>query len=437
MTQTATPEPVDSVYAMVSGDDDVERICSTIPDSACRHAPRNYLLNLANGAATKLAEQLAGPRLALPWLLAAHGAPAVAVSALMPIKQAASLLPQLLMAGAVRARPVRKWLWVAAGCTQAGSLILMLAAVLTLPPVAMAASVLALLALFSAASGLASLAFQDVIAKTVGKGVRGNLLANRAMAGGLLAFGAGLLMQFALDGAATTWLVVALLGGGALLWLAAAASLALTVEAPGATDGGRNPIDETRAGIALVRSAPGYRRYLATRFLLLPVELAAPLFVLAAQDAGGGALLGLILAAMALADIFSSRLWGDMADRAPGRVLALAGAAGAAAAVGMLLLVAAAQTPDWLHAMPFALLGVAESGVRLGRKTWLVDACGDGERATAVAFGNTLTGIAALLFVAIGALGMASGAAPLAAVALLAVLGGVLALRLPATLGTR
>ncbi|MEQ9737075.1 MAG: hypothetical protein RLN67_07580, partial [Algiphilus sp.] len=91
-------------YELISGDDDADRICAALPDSACRHAPRNYLLNVLNGAASKLAEQVAGPRLVLPWILSSTGAPAMVVAALMPIKQAASLLPQLAVAGQLRAR---------------------------------------------------------------------------------------------------------------------------------------------------------------------------------------------------------------------------------------------------------------------------------------------------------------------------------------------
>jgi len=38
--------------------------------------PRAYLLNVVNGACTKLAEKLAGPDLVLPWLRGAIAAPA-------------------------------------------------------------------------------------------------------------------------------------------------------------------------------------------------------------------------------------------------------------------------------------------------------------------------------------------------------------------------
>lgn len=42
---------LEGVYVMIGGDDS-DRICDAMPDSACRQGPRNYMLNLANGAAS-------------------------------------------------------------------------------------------------------------------------------------------------------------------------------------------------------------------------------------------------------------------------------------------------------------------------------------------------------------------------------------------------
>lgn len=59
------------VYDFITVDDE-GRTCEAIPESACRQAPRNFVFNVMNGSATKLAEQLASPGLVLPWLLAAR-----------------------------------------------------------------------------------------------------------------------------------------------------------------------------------------------------------------------------------------------------------------------------------------------------------------------------------------------------------------------------
>jgi MFS family permease len=46
----------------------------------------------------------------------------------------------------------------------------------------------------------------------------------------------------------------------------------------------------------------------------------------------------------------------------------------------------------WLYAPAFLLAGIAHAGVRLGRKTWLVDAAPDEHRPTYVATANTVIG---------------------------------------------
>ena len=123
------------VYEVVAGEED-DRACEAIPEEACQEVPGNFLLNALNGASTKLAEQLASPGLVLPWMLGAVGAPAALVGFLVPIRRAGSLLPQLAIAGRIRAHARRKWFWVGAGAVQAVALAAMIPAILLLPPMA-------------------------------------------------------------------------------------------------------------------------------------------------------------------------------------------------------------------------------------------------------------------------------------------------------------
>lgn len=178
---------IDSIYSFLSGDDS-DRTCKAIPEEACEEASKNYVLNVLNGAATKWAEQLAGLNLVLPWLLSTLGAPAYLPGLLMPVKQAGSLLPQLAVSGVIRKFSRRKWFWVGAGATQAVVLLLMIPAILTFAPLSAGLAIFGLLAIFSIASGVGSIAFQDVVGKTIPQGRRGRLLANRAMIGGGLTY---------------------------------------------------------------------------------------------------------------------------------------------------------------------------------------------------------------------------------------------------------
>lgn len=392
---------LERAYQMLSGDDSDERACEAIPESACTHLPRNYLLNVANGACTKLAEQLAGPNLVLPWLLAAGGTPATFIGFLMPVKQLFSLVPQLLVSGQIRAVARRKWVWTAAGLTQAGMLVSMALVALVLPPVASGVIVLLLLAVFSAASGAGSVAFQDVTGKTVPKGSRGAMLSNRALIGGILTIIAGGLLQSRLGGSQSLAPYLVLLVVAATLWILAAGLFASIREDAGATAGGRSPWGELAVGMSLLRDVPGYRRFLLARALLLSVEIAMPFYALYGQTLFGGetSALGLFMLALGLGNVVSSPIWGRFSDRSSRTVMATGAMLGAVTAVFALLIgqLSSHRLISYLYAIVFVLLGISEQGVRLGRKTYLVDGAPKDNRALYVAFANTSVGLVALL----------------------------------------
>ncbi|MGH3631480.1 MAG: hypothetical protein ACRDRL_29075, partial [Sciscionella sp.] len=158
---------LDRVRTRLTDEDNPEAIdCEGIAEDACREVPRNFMLNAGNGAATKLAEQLASPGIVLALLFAALGAPVVLVGALEPVRRGVALLPQLVVSGRIREFAVRKRFWVAAGLTQAGVLVLMGLAAASLGGTAAGGVIVALLAVFSLASGVGSVAFTDVMGKT-------------------------------------------------------------------------------------------------------------------------------------------------------------------------------------------------------------------------------------------------------------------------------
>ncbi|MEQ8322084.1 MAG: MFS transporter [Rhodospirillales bacterium] len=403
-------DPLQSAYAVLSGDDSTERACKAIPDEQCTSVPRNFVLNVVNGACTKLAEQLASPTLVLPWLVASLGAPVWVIGWFVPIKQAGSMMPQLAVAARIRALARRKWAWAGAGAFQGVALLIMAAAVLVLPPDLAAWAMLMLFSLFSIASGIGSVAFQDVTGKTVPKGVRGRMLANRASIGGGLTLVAAAILKFVIGDGGGAEVYAALVAIAAVLWLGGAFFFAVIDEAPGAQEGGRNMAGEVQAGLKLFREDPGFSRYLGMRIaLLISVELAPPYFALLAQQSQDGALasLGVLIFAVGFANMISSWVWGAMADRSARKVCIMAGFAGIAAVLAGLAsaYLVPGEYAIWAFGGVFLIAGIAEAGVRLGRKTYLVDAAPKDERPLYTALSNTLAGLAAL---GAGALGIAA-----------------------------
>ena len=416
---------IEAFYAILSGDDSTERACADIPPAECTNLPRNYVLNVLNGAASKLAEQVASAKIVLPWLLSALGAPAIFVGLLLPLRQTGSLLPQLAVAGHIRRYALRKWFWVVAAMAQVLMLLTMIAAAIMLPPTSAGMAIVASLLVFSVCRGVGSVAFQDVTGKTIPKGRRGRLLAARSMIGGLLTIAAGLSIKAAFGDTAAMRPALVLLFSGAVLWLVAGLAFAGVEESPGAVSGGRNALREAAAGLRLVKQNAWFRRFLAVRATLLSVELAAPLYVLYVKHLlpGQSGTLGIIVIAAGLAAALSSPFWGRFADLSSRKVLIMSGVMAATTGLGALamgLLPSAYRSPI-LAGVIFILLGFAEAGALLGRKTYLIDRTTPDRRPTYVAFANSAIGLVALLFGLLGILAETLGLPGL--ITLLAFLG--------------
>ncbi len=404
---------IEIIYTILSGDDRFDRACAAIPSSECTNLPKNYVMNVLNGAASKLAEQVASAKLALPWLLSAMGAPAIFIGLLLPLRQTGTLLPQLAVAGYIRRYPIRKWFWVGSALIQVAMLMAIMAAAIALPLISASVCIVLSLLIFSMARGVGSVAFQDVTGKTIPKGKRGKMLAARSMIGGLLTIGVGLGLKAYFSPSANLQPALVLIGCGAVLWVIAALAFAAVKEEPGAVAGGRNALREAIAGWRLMRQESWFFRYLMVRAALLSIELSGPFYILYVRHLfpEHTGMLGVIVIAAGLAAVISSPFWGRFADLSSRKVLMLGGAMGAITGISALLvgLLPSMSGSNYIIALVFVLLGISEAGVLLGRKTYLIDRVDPQQRSTFVAFANSAIGLIALLFGALGIIAQAAG----------------------------
>jgi hypothetical protein len=389
-----------SLYDLVTGDEDA-RVCKDIPDAACNDQPENFFLQLGANVCTKIGDELASAKLVLPWLLSAAGAPAFFIGLLVPIRESLSLLPQLFVAAAIRARAIRKWFWVSGSIVQGLCVMAMAVAALLLEGAAAGWSVVALLVLFSLARGVSSVAAKDVLGKTVSKTRRGTLTGYATAAAGLvtIAAGAWLQLQGGAPGYAGGIAGLLLVAGG--LWLLGAALFAAVREQPGATEGGGNAGREALASLSVLLTDVPFRRFVITRALLVATALLVPFYAALVREASDGGLggLGALLVAAGVASTVSSGFWGRMADRSSREVLRLA-----ATVAGLLSLAVAAWHMAGAPGPPaglvviaaFFVIGIAHAGIRIGRKTYLVDMATAETRATYVAVSNTAIGVVLL-----------------------------------------
>lgn len=384
------------VYEWLTGDDD-SRMCDDIPDEACHEQPRNFLHHLLASLGNKLADELSSARLVLPWLMGLIGAPVWMVGLLVPIREAGALIPQLFVAGFIRLKPQRKWVWVTGALLQAGAAFALALLALWGSGSLGGLLVLAALSLLALARGLSSIATKDVLGKTIAKRRRGTLMGwSGSVAGAATLAAGGVLMWFG-DRPGNVALAV-LLSVAALGWLFNGLCAARIKEVPGAVDGGENAWDSIKLGLALMREDRTFLHFNLSRALLLSSALALPYLALLGQQQSGTALggLGLLVVVSGIAAMVASPLWGKRADQSSRRVMrdaAFGTAACCLAGAGLAWLPGQWSQAVWPYAALYALLVIVHHGVRLGRKTYLVDMASQDNRALYVALSNTITGV--------------------------------------------
>lgn len=440
MSEKTATDALELLYNRISGDEDA-RVCKDIPDAACRDQPRNFFAYLWANLLGKVADEIASAKLVIPWLFGTLGVPAAFTGFLVPIREAGVLLPQLLVAAAVRNLAIRKGVWLLGALLSALSLMGMAAAAMTLEGAAAGAAILFMLVVFSLARGLCSVSAKDVLGKTVSKSRRGRLMGWSASLSGLAVLGIGLWMGVVDLQEAGLRVFAGLLIAGGILWLVAALSFAAIREQPGATEGGGNALQVALQQLGLLYRDLPFRRFVLARTLLLSVALAPPFYVLVAQAQAGAGLLGLgaLIIANGLATSLSAPFWGYMSDRSSRWVMACA--AGGAGLLGIFTFAAVQLEWAWATseiglAAIFLVLNVMHGGVRLGRKVYLVDMAGGESRAAYVAVSNTVIGVMMLFGGLFGLLGDWLGApAVVLVLGLLALLATLYINRLPQVSG--
>jgi hypothetical protein len=393
---------------------------------------RNGVIHVAALSLTKVGDSLMDPKLVLAWVLSALGAPGVVIGALVPVREAGALLPQLVLARRVERAVQRKRIWAFGALGQGAAALGIVAAVLTLEGAAAGWVILALVGVLAVARAAASVSYKDVLARTIAKGRRGAVTGFAAAAASVAGFGFGVMMALGVFDVAIPVLAgaVALAGGAFLL----AALLFLRLNEP------ENGADaEADHGIAaLLRPLRKDRQlqiFIAARAALTVTALAPPFIVMLSSANGRGALdqLGPMVMASTAAAVLSSYVWGRMSDRSSRQTLMAAG--GLACAVllltGVAGMVFGGLGGAWGAGLAIFAAQIAYEGVRAGRKLHLTDMAEDDFRARYTALSNTLIGAALL---AGGLFGVAAdyfGPAPLLIVfAGISLVGAVIAARL-------
>lgn len=342
----------------------------------------------------------------LPWLFHALGVPAALTGLLVPIRESGSMLPQAFMTPIILRYRQRKWVFVTGAIIQAIAVAVMAATAALGSGLAAGVVILAALTVFSLGRSLGSITSKDIQGRTIPKGERGQINGLSTAASGLVVITLGLAIRYFggtdLSGPQIAWL----LAGGVALWVAVAIVYAGIREPVG------EPLEAPAKGenwftqmVKLLTQDRPFRNFVIARSLLLVSALSPPFIVTLAAQSGHDTLSGLggYIVASGVAALIGGRIFGRMADKNSSRLMSVGSAVASLTIIAVVLII---QLPGFTGDSPwFGALFVAayfaltliHTGVRVGRKTYVIDMAEGDTRTTYVAVSNSAMGLILLI----------------------------------------
>lgn len=373
------------------------------------HNARRFVI--ANGV-QNLGDQLVAAKTVLPWLFQAAGVPAALTALLVPIRESGSMLPQAALTPRVLNSPSRKKLWIIGGIVQALAALGIAVAAVVMESLALGLVVLVLLGVLSIGRALCSITGKDVQGQTISKGKRGVVIGRATTLGGVATLIVGGLLLFVGDVNLTA--IVILLSIGAASWAVASVVFTGIVEPSERQQSERQSSKEHSAKSdsrehvrwwsdtwALFFKDTRFRDFVIVRSLMLVSALSTSFIVALAHSVGNNSLSGLagFVLASGLASLLGGVVSGRLSDISSRRVMSI----GAAIASALLVLIVASvqflpqQISFYLLPIGFFAINLVHTGIRIARKTYVVDMAEGDQRTLYVASANTLMGVVLLL----------------------------------------
>jgi len=318
------------------------------------------------------------------------------------------LIPQLLTAVYAERFPRRKPLVVASMLVQRVAWLLMgMLAVVVEAPVAVWLF-LPLYAIGCLAEGVSSAPWSDMLGRSVPAERRGRLLGLMTAAGGMLAFGAGLVVRKVLlvsSGSPAGFGLLFLVGTALSLPSVWAVWLIREPLAPNCRP--EEPLGTTLLRVPELLRRPEVRNILWVRALASTIHLSLPFYaVYATRGLGFGPQeAGLFVSVQMAGSTLGSLFWGWLAGRRESRVLVTAVCATAAALpftavlFGRLWTWTAVDAFRWGYLAVFFLLGMVMAGMWMGFLHYVLDIAPADRQPTYVGLLNTLVAPLTLLSV--------------------------------------
>lgn len=365
---------------------------------------KNFRIQVAGKSLTKLGDELINPKTVLAWVVISVGAPVWVISWLVPVRDSLSMLPQLYIARASKKWTYRKHFWMIGAFLQALAVAALAVVAWNLRGVLAGYVLLGALAVFSLARSIDSVTGKEILGKTIPKKRRGRLNGTAAWLAGLAGLAVAIYLISVSETEKSPIFFAVFFIAASVCWLISCLVYFFLDEEPSSD----MPEKGSALGqLSLIKQDPELGWFIVARTFFLGTALMLPFLVAYAREHTGSdftTFAGVFLA-HGLSESLSALAWGRLSDRSSRKVMA-AGADLVALTAAIVLVTPTnglAQSP-WFYAGAYLFASIGYNGVRLGRKTYIVDLASDENRGPYVAVSNT---VIAILLLAAGAISTA------------------------------
>jgi hypothetical protein len=372
----------------------------------------NFNVLLVQGTCVDAVTYLASPRLVIPFVYIAIGAPVFIAGLLLPLVQFSRLVTQIVAAPVVKESRTRKWYIMLGSVVTASALTMVGLATKTTSVFLVVTIFLAVAHVLGVVRGLNGLAYNDLLGRVLRKTSRNSLIYIQATIAGAVAIAVswGSLHLLKAKSSLDSHLELLWAGVGVSML---AAILIVTVREPPKSDSGKptsagpaplrkqkSYFGELRAGVSEVANVPWFRRYMATRVLMLSVELAMPFYAIhaATLHAERHGSLSTFVIASSIAVVVGGPMWRLVGKISQRYVLALGAFVAAVGGVWAILIDNLPALQNVIaHGLVFSLVAAGTQGVVGARTIYIVNTAPEDERPYFVAIGNTISGSIGIL----------------------------------------
>ncbi len=381
------------------------------PKTAAPVESRNYQLIFWSGALATIGGQLVNPRLVLPFLYLALGAPTFIAGLLLPFVTGARLIAEIFVSPFIN-RITRAKLAVYIPNILTGAVLALVALFATeLPRLLVVLLFLTTAIVMGLCQGINSLGVSQIYGASVPDHKRNRMVFAQATISGILAIFVVWVTKDLLASEQPMQRHIVVMWCGVIAMIAAGISftwvriLEEEQARPPKPAAKPKPLAELATGFRTGIAYPWYRKFILARLIFISVELAMPFYTIhaASYHVGTKHSLSYFVIAASAGMVVGSIVWGWLSGRISVKPVMWLGCLISACSALMALvftLTGHAQNV-WLYAAVIGLLSLGGNGVIYGRYLYIIEMTKEKERPYLVALGDVSAGMVGIAFAAI------------------------------------